>query len=401
VTRKLYFDDSYALEFEAPAAPLVERPGATGVVLPATFFYPTSGGQPFDTGALGAARVVDVVEEDDGGIFHRLEGDPGAGPWKARIDAARRLDHMQQHTGQHLLSAAFVQALRAPTVSFHLGEETCTIDVELSGTARVGEAEALANQVIAEGREVRAFEVDPSEVEKLGLRKPPAARERIRVVEVADFDRSACGGTHVRRTSEVQLVKVLGVEKVREQARVEFVCGLRALRDYGVKHELLKGLAAKFTTAPAALGAALDKRLDEAAAQRRALEKLEQELAAFEADSAAASAQPVGGARLLVRAVEGRSAAYLRALSGKLKAKEGLVFALGTAQDAPAWIFGHGPGVELDLRPLWKEWCAAVGAKGGGQADLVQGGGLAAGTAAADALERAASALRAALGGGR
>ena len=159
MTRKLYYDDPRTLEFEAAEGVVVEGGGRRGVRLAATYFYPTSGGQPHDLGALGGARVVEVTDDDEG-VTHWLEGDPGPAPWKARIDAARRLDHMQQHTGQHVLSQAFVRALRAPTVSFHLGADSATIDVELRDAAGIGGAEALANRILAEGRAVRAYEVD-------------------------------------------------------------------------------------------------------------------------------------------------------------------------------------------------------------------------------------------------
>ena len=401
MTRKLYYEDPTVLEFEAPAAPLLARGGRAGALLDATYFYPTSGGQPHDTGSLGAARVVEVTEEAEG-IVHWLAGEPGPGPWRARIDAARRWDHMQQHTGQHVLSAAFVQALRAPTVSFHLGEAASTIDVELRDPARVGEAEALANRTVAEDRPVRAYEVDPEQVESLGLRKPPVVAGPVRVVDVEGFDRSACGGTHVASTGRLQLIKILGVERVRENCRVEFVCGERALRDYAAKHEALRRLAARFTTGALQVEPVVEKKLEEAAAQRRALEKLEQELAGYEAERLDREAEPAGGPpagtsgpRLLVRWLEGRSPAYLRALSAGLQQRAGLVYFLGLASEPPAWIAGHGPGVELDLRGWWKEWAAAAGAKGGGKADLIQGGGL---SGAADAaLERATALLRQAL----
>ncbi len=397
MTRKLYYDDAYTLEFEAAAAPLVGRDGRTGVALAESFFYPTSGGQPHDTGTLGGARVVEVTDEDEG-VMHWLEGDPGPGPWKARIDAARRADHRQQHTGQHVLSQAFVQALQAPTVSFHLGPRTCTIDIQLGSTARVSRAEELANRIVMEARVVKAYEVTPEEIEALGLRKPPAARDRIRIVDVEDFDRSACGGTHVARTSEIQLIKVLGTERVRDTVRVEFVCGDRALRDYQAKHDLLWTLGGKFTTGIEELDRIVDKKIEEAALLRRASEKLEQELAGFEAEALAASAAPAGPTRLVARLVEGRSPAYLRALGARLQSREGLVYLLALDQDPPSWIVGHGPGVELDLRETWKTWSAEVGAKGGGKADLIQGGGLSSGTAAA-ALAGLEARVRASLGG--
>ena len=397
MTRKLYYDDARTLEFEAAEGVAVEGGGRRGVRLPATYFYPTSGGQPHDLGSLGAALVVEVTDDDEG-VTHWLDGDPGPAPWKARIDAARRLDHMQQHTGQHVLSQAFVRALRAPTVSFHLGADSATIDVELRDAARIGEAEALANRVLSEGREVRAYEVDPGEVEALGLRKPPAARGRIRIVDIADFDRSACGGTHVLRTSEIQLIKILATERVRENLRVEFVCGARALSDYARKHELLQRLGARFTTGALQIEAVVGKKLDEAAALRKSQERLEQELAAHEVDALASAARASGGARLLTRWIEGRSAAYVRALAAGLGSRPGLVFALGAAAEPPAWFMGHGPGVELDLRPVWKSWSAEIGARGGGQPNLVQGGGLS-GIAPEAALARADALLSAAVEG--
>ena len=396
MSRKLYYEDAETLEFEAAAAPLLEREGRRVVILESSYFYPTSGGQPHDTGALGSARVVDVTDEEDG-VVHWLEGDPGPGPWKARIDAARREDHREQHTGQHVLSQAFVQALQAPTLSFHLGPKTCTVDVQLGSALRVDRAEQLANRIVREARAVRAYEVSLEEVAALGLRKPPAARDKVRIVDVENFDRSACGGTHVARTSDIQLIKILGTEKVRDNLRVEFVCGGRALTDYEDKHKLLQSLGARLTTGLDQIEATLEKRMEEAAALRRASEKMEQELAGFDAVEAAVGAESVGGARLLARAWEGRSPAYLRALSVRLAAMEGLVFLLGLEQESPAWILGHGPGVGLDLREVWKAWALDVGAKGGGKPDLLQGGGVS-GISVAEALKRGAARLAEAMG---
>ena len=240
---RLYYTDPLRLAFDArvqrcePAPP--SHPGAFAVWLSESAFYPTTGGQPFDTGRLGDARVVDVFEDEAGEVVHVTDrplapGDSVAGA----VDAARRLDHRQQHSGQHVLSAAFVRTAKVATVSFHLGATVSTIDLAREVTpAEIAAAEDAANAVILEHRPVTIRFVSGEEAAALPLRKEPKRSGELRIIDIADWDVSACGGTHVSHTGEIGPIAVRGWERFKGGTRLEFVCGgrtrvaFRALRD--------------------------------------------------------------------------------------------------------------------------------------------------------------------------
>jgi len=233
VTERLYYTDPYTTEFDAHIVGAEAHEGRPAVVLDRTAFYPTSGGQPFDTGQLGGVAVVDVVDRDDGTILHVIERELQAGPVRGRIDWTRRFEHMQQHTGQHVLSAAFERVVGARTESFHLGSVSSTIDLgRMVSAGEIDRAEDEANRVVWEDRPVTIRFADAEEAAKLPLRKEPARTGRLRLIDVENFDISACGGTHVARTGAIGMIAIAGSERVRGGTRVEFLCGVRALRGY-------------------------------------------------------------------------------------------------------------------------------------------------------------------------
>src|SRR5215216_1979445 len=233
-TEKIFFTDSSVIDFDASVISV--RPTEQGllVVLDRTAFYPTGGGQPNDTGVLGNARVIDVTEDDEGTVYHLLK-DAGAittgQTVTGVVDRERRLDHIQQHSGQHILSQAFVKACGAETRSFHMGAETSTIDIELQSPtiAHMRAAEEVANAAVFDDRPMRVHIVNEEAAGALPLRKESAVRGQVRVIEVEDFDWSACGGTHATRTGQVGLIAIKGYERAKKMTRVEFVCGRRAL----------------------------------------------------------------------------------------------------------------------------------------------------------------------------
>src|ERR1700691_127498 len=254
MTEHLYYHDSFLYEFDAEVREVTAVESRPAIVLDRTAFYPTSGGQVFDTGWIipaghvdGKLRIAEVAEQEDGTILHFLEN-PAQIESGSRIhgliDGDRRRDHMQQHSGQHVLSAAFVRALNMPTVSFHMGAESCSIDLDTKGlTAKQAEAaEALANDVVTENRSVSIRFVTSEEAKQLGLRKlPPVERDQLRLIDIHDFDLTACGGTHVTATGQIGSILLRKIEKVRQGWRVEFVCGKRAVgtahRDYATLAE--------------------------------------------------------------------------------------------------------------------------------------------------------------------
>lgn len=375
MAERLFHQDPYLRTFAARVVRRGDRDGKPYVVLDQTAFYATSGGQPFDTGMLGGARVVDVVE-DGQELLHVLDRPIDGGEVTGEIDWPRRHDHMQQHHGQHLLSQAFIRAADAETVSFHLGAETSTIDLNVPDLheARVHEAEEVANRVVFEDREVSARVYSAEEVKKLPLRKPPTVTDGIRIVSVPDFDHSACGGTHPRRTGEVGLIKVLRWERSKGVVRVEFVCGLRALREFRSRLRWLSQACSALSTSASELPGLLAKRLQDAEATRKRVRDLDERIAHHEAVELYASATETHGVRLATVWYEGRDAGVLSILAKGVRERGPAVVLLASRTDKASLLFSASDGVQVDLREAMKEACAVLGGKGGGRPNHAQGG---------------------------
>lgn len=367
MTRRLFYEDQYLREFTSRVVRRLESGGKPAVVLEATAFYPTSGGQPHDTGTLNGARVVDVLEEGEE-IVHvldkPLEGDDARGA----VDWPRRMDHLQQHHGQHLLSEAFVQVAKAETTSFHLGAETCTIDLSTERVTPedVTAAEALANDVVLENREIAITWATRDEVAKLPMRKPPQVEGKIRVVRVADFDCSACCGTHPRRTGEVGPILVLGLER----ARVTFVCGRRAIAFARRTAAILKGVGARLSSGRDDLEAAVARILAERAMAQKALQAAERELATH-----TAAALAVGNPKIVSKVFENRGLRFLQAVANDLVAAPGRVAVLGGTGETSSLVLARSKDVGVDLKPIAAEAFKAIEGRGGGSPFFQQGGG--------------------------
>lgn len=398
-TERLYYSDSYLRAFEARVVERVEVDGRPAVVLDRTAFYPTSGGQPHDTGRLAGVSVVDVLDRGDV-VVHVLDrGLPAVDHVVGAIDWDRRLDHMQQHTGQHVLSQALDQTCRAPTVSFHLGDESCTVDVARTPLSAedVARAERLANAIVLDDRAVRVHVVAADDLERFALRKPTTREGDVRVVEVEGFDFSACGGTHCARTGGVGTVKVRRWERRGDVTRVEFLCGWRALEDYRWKHDVIKGLAEGFRVRDRDLASAVQRSLDDLRASRDALEDLRDRLLGYEASELLAGAGQLpteaGGARLVVRGIADRTPDELKRLAQRITAGGAAVALLGLEAGGRAHlVFAQSPGLPFDMGAALKSACARLGGRGGGTRDLAQGGAPEAGRLGA-ALEEAARQL--------
>ncbi|MBC7473499.1 MAG: alanyl-tRNA editing protein, partial [Candidatus Sericytochromatia bacterium] len=266
MTEKLYYNEPHTLEFTANVTDIISYNNNYAIFLDKTYFYPTSGGQPFDTGYIGTAKIVDVFEKD-GKVFHISESSLEKNSFPAKIDYYRRLEHLQHHTGQHLLSQAFIQIIKAPTISFHLGLETATIEIVIKdlNIEQVNEVEDLANNIIYENRKINVHYVDESEVNNLNLRKPPKKKgdQGVRIIEIENFDMSACGGTHAQSTGELGMIKIIGWEKYKGNIKVEFICGRRALLDYRFKNIAIKNIANKFSTKDNQIEEIITKSIDD------------------------------------------------------------------------------------------------------------------------------------------
>lgn len=394
MTERLYYRDCQLLEFSARVVATGEVGGQPAVTLDRTAFYPTSGGQPFDTGRLAGTPVVDVVDAGDE-IFHVLGGEgPDVGSEiTGQVDASRRRDHTQQHTGQHVLSQAFARAYSFQTVSFHLGADYCTIDLNTAdlGAARVDQAETLANQIVLEDRRVLIHFAPADDLGRFGLRKATRRTGEIRVVEVEDFDRSACGGTHVERTGQIGPIKVRRWERRGAETRIEFLCGWRALRDYAIRLEATRALAERLSIRDAEVGTVANRALDELERLRDETARLRDQLLAVEAAELYEAGLPLPSAstaRLVVGAYENRSPDELKRLATAVIKRGPAVALVGSTGERNHLVFAQRPGLLFDMGVLLRQVIPLIGGRGGGSRDLAQGGSPA-GSSVAPALDEA------------
>jgi alanyl-tRNA synthetase len=370
VTERLYYLDSYLRTFTAQ---LVETSaGGTIVYLDRSAFYPTSGGQPFDTGSIAGVPVLEVLDEEDR-VAHRLSAPAPPGEMDCRIDWQRRFDHMQQHTGQHLLSAVFEERFGLRTVSFHLGQDASTIDLE-GGTADnrvVEEAERRANEVVSENRPVTVEFQDADQAH--GLRKASDRTGSLRIIVIEGLDRSACGGTHVRATGEIGAILIRKLEKVRQTTRVEFLCGGRAIRRARADYEALSRSAQLFSAPLDETPALVAAQLEAARSSDKARRKLELEIAAYKGKDLyeTTAAGPDGVRRHVQRLTDG-SMESLRALAQSFASQPRAVFA-AALENPPALLFAVSADAGIDAGQVLKELLAAAGGRGGGTARMAQG----------------------------
>jgi alanyl-tRNA synthetase len=402
VTDRLYYADAYLRAFTAQVTAVSPAGGGArvGVVLDRTAFYPTSGGQPHDTGTLHGLPVVDVVDDVGEQVVHVLEvGDGGAAPGpgahvEGAIDWARRFDHMQQHTGQHVLSATFARVLEAETVSVHLGGSS-TLDLALAALSAqdARRVEDAANEVVFDNRPVTVRFVSEDEAAAMGLRRPPKRSGTIRVVEVAECDRSACGGTHVRSTAEIGPLVLRRWERSKGHLRVEFLAGWRALEDYRWKHALVNEWSGRLTVGDRDLGAALDRLARDAREGERALSEARGRLIGYEAAERLAAVPAEPGRQKLVRvSVTRRDPAEVRQLLREMTGREVCV-ALAGDEATGRLYFARSPGNGPSMAALLADVCRAVGGRGGGAPEFAQGA-VAPGAAVPQALGLAEDAVR-------
>ena len=390
MTKRLYYDSSEIHEFDSvveavtPASTEQPRPA---VILRETAFYPTSGGQVHDTGWLtldGAERlrVTGVAEAEDGRVVHYLEAPPrlpvAGAAVHGSVDAERRRDHMQQHTGQHVLSAAFVELYQMPTVSFHMGEDYCSIDLATPSvsSAQITGAEKRANQIVFENRPVRIRYVSRAEAETLGLRKlPPVERDELRLVEVADFDLSACGGTHVGSSGQIGVIVLRKTEKVRQGTRVEFVCGNRAVRMARRDYSALSEAAALFSAQLWDVPEQIRKSVEESKVLRKQKDDALDQLAELMASADLRDQPETQGRKIIVRAFSDREMSFAKLFAQKVTRVGTPAIALvASALNPPGLVFAQTPGGSADMGALLKQALSAVGGRGGGSRDFAQGG---------------------------
>lgn len=389
-TRRLFCDDAYRRTAEGTV--LAVRTGdRPAVALDATIFFPAGGGQPCDLGTLGGASVVDV-REDDGVIWHALDpafAPPAVGARVAQeLDWPRRFDHMQQHTGQHILSQAFLRVLGARTLAVHMGA-SCTLDVDVPAPApeAFARVEELANAVVFENRPVLVRAVEPAEADLLGLRRPPRQAGRLRIVEVAEFDRSACGGTHVQATGEVGVVLLRGWERYKGGTRVEFACGARAVRDARAMRRLLREAALPLSVGAHELPEAVARLRERAHDLEKQLVRARERLLELEAEVLLEAARPGGAAgaaspALVTAVFAARPMEEVRALA-RAVTQRGPAVALFAVDHGRRLVVARSPGLRADAAAILRVALARFGGRGGGTPEAAEGAATQAPTAQA------------------
>jgi alanyl-tRNA synthetase len=386
MTTRLYYQDSFLYDFDAEVREVLHSP-RPALILDRTAFYPTSGGQVFDTGwitsdADAKFRVTEVADAEDGRVVHYLEAmsndlKPGVRV-RGQVDAARRRDHMQQHSGQHVLSAAFIRLYNIPTVSFHMADDYCSIDLDTPALTKeqIESAERLANEIILENRAVDTRFVTRDEAGKLGLRKlPPTERDELRLIEIRDFDLCACGGTHVSQTGQIASVLLRKVEKVRQGWRIEFVAGQRAVSTARRDFTTLTETAALFSAHLYDVPLQARKSLDEIKSLRKQREQSLDELAAAHAAALLAETPEANGRKLVVCTLADRELNFIKLLAQKLtRLAPNAVALVATASPQPSLVFAQSAGQPFDMGALMKEIMRKLGGRGGGSKDMAQGG---------------------------
>ncbi len=377
MTMRLYYTDSYAREFDARVIAVDHHEGRSAALLDRTAFYPASGGQPSDRGRLGDAAVVDVVDREDGSVLHVTDRPLAPGPVHGQVDWERRFDHMQQHTGQHLLSAAFDRLHGVRTDSFHLGSVSSTIDLaRVVSASEIEEAEAEACRVIWEDRPITIRFASAADAAVLRLRKGPARDGELRLVEVEGFDVSACGGTHVARTGGVGIVAASGAERVRAGTRIEFVCGGRALRSFRALRNSIAASVRLMSVLPDDLPTAIERLQGEAKEARRQVKTAHDRLAAFEGAELSRRSTLHGDVRVVIDALEGWDPGGLKTIASTIAAAAGHVAILFSVPAPSAVVIARSADARFDSAAVLRRLVEQFGGKGGGRPELAQGGGL-------------------------
>lgn len=382
MTHRLYYEDAYLTQFDATVTACAAEGERFAVKLDRSAFYPTSGGQPYDTGAIGCARVVDV-QVVDGDVTHYTDRPLDVGTHvRCEIDWPRRFDHMQQHAADHMIAGCIWRTLGGITIGLHESDEVSTIDVAMPDgrmhltDAEIAAIEADVNAHIQRDVPIRCWFPEEDELAQLPLRKKPTVTEHVRVVAIGDDEMVACGGTHPSSAGQIGLVKIVSATPARGKLRIGFLAGGRALRDYAACYAAAHAAAERFSAGVDRLEenvAALQERLKQAQGE---LNRLREERALARLEAKLSQIEPLAdGVRLLDEFIDG-DAAMLKACASKLIARQRVVALLGARTEAGAvYVFGRSADVNLDMGRLLSRAAKPLGGKGGGRPDFAQGGG--------------------------
>lgn len=387
MTERLYYLDSFLREFDAQVISCEQVGARWKVTLDRTAFYPTSGGQPHDTGKLGGVPVVEVEDAEEH-VVHYTSAEVPAGPVHGEIDWARRLDHMQQHTGQHLLSAAFIELFKFPTVSFHLGRDLSTIDLDAPSIVprHLEEAERRVNEIIFEDRPVVIRFGTAEEMAEAGIRKKVEREGALRAIDIEGVDLQPCGGTHLARTGQAGLLLIRKLERTRDRWRIEFVCGYRALATARGDFATLTQAASLLSCGLPDVPAILTKTIEDRRALHSSVKRMEERLAELEAQRLLGKSEEGsgGGVRVVAEALAEATPGYLGLLAAKIVAA-GEAVALLASRETGHVVFAQSKGLAGDMGVLLLETLKEFGGKGGGPKDFAEGS-MPDGSRAADAV---------------
>lgn len=371
MTHKIYYDSAYTREWHTTITGRVDKEDGVYVTLAETAFYPHGGGQPCDLGRIGGIAVLDVNSED-GDVWHKLERTPEQNEVHCELDWERRFDHMQQHTGQHLLSAITLKLTEAMTLSFHLGTDYDTIDVGSTelGADQLTAIEQEVNRQIYRNARINTSWVTAEEAAQLPLVKQPTVTEDIRIVEIEGVEYNACGGTHVSATGEIGIIKLLKTEKVKGGTRIHFKCGTRALNEFTATQNVLNSISVKLKTSK-------DELLERIEKMEFEQKQLQTELNVVKTTNDAYYAQELLAARqglVIARVFEDKSLKDMQSLATKLTAEhEGLVL-FASISEAKVVLAQNGQPPEWACGPFFKGNLGAYQGKGGGSEKMAQAG---------------------------
>ncbi len=369
-TKRLYLEGPYKVEFEAQVVEKVIWEQKPALILDQTCFYPESGGQPCDKGTINEVEVLKVLE-DEARIIHLLAEDISSAKVTGKIEWQTRFDHMQQHSGQHILSQSFHELLGAETLSFHLGEANSSVEMGLRKISEeeVENVERRANEIVFQDREIKCYFIPEEKIESVPLRRPPKKKGLIRVVEVSDFDFSACGGTHVCRAGEIGLIKILKLERIRNNVRFEFICGKRTLEDYLWKNRILRELSTRFTVNEGEILYTVEKLSSDLKSEKRKGKKMQEKIAQHEAQEIIHDAKE----KIIKEVFVDKTPEEVRFLVLNIIRKGDFVVLFGLkGEERGHLILACSESINIDMRELVPLVSPLIKGKGGGRSSLVE-----------------------------
>ncbi len=377
MTEKLYYNNSKTLEFESEIMEVNSSEKGFQVILDKTYFYPTSGGQSFDTGFINGIKVLDVFE-NQGKIIHLLESEITQGKALGKVDYKRRLENMQHHTGQHLLSQAFIKTLKSPTVSIHLGEDICNIEIVKAELTQeeINQVEDLANDIIYQNKAINVHYVDEDQINDLNLRRPPKKKgnEGIRVIEIEDFDMSACGGTHATSTGDIGIIKILGFEKYKGNYKVDFICGVRALNDYRLKNIAIKAISSKFSAKVNNIEEIINKSISETKDNLREISILKKEIANYQFKALLEKSESFKNYKIICHYYPDLDINSLKLIAQHITESDNTIGILySESADKNNFLFCCDSKLKINMNKYLSELLKEVDGKGGGKPNLTQG----------------------------